>query len=73
MKLLFYCINNNRPILITNLDLMYDKKLKKETKHGLNAEYCLSHINTLYELNFVPGKLPLNKVHRDDFPDLKPI
>ena len=28
---------------------------------------------TLCELNFAPGKLPLNKVHRDNFPDLKPI
>ena len=30
-------------------------------------------MNTLYELNFALGKLPLNGVHRDDFPDLKPI
>ena len=31
--------------------------------------------NTLidpYKPNFAPGKLPLNKVHRDDLPDLKP-
>ena len=49
------------------------KTLKKETKHGLNAQYCLSYSNTLNELNLAPGKLPLNKVHRDDFPDLKPI
>ena len=27
----------------------------------------------LCEPNFAPGKLPLNRVHRDDFPDLKPI
>ena len=25
------------------------------------------------ELNFALGKLPLNKVHKDDFPGLKPI
>ena len=30
-------------------------------------------MNKLYELNFAPGKLPLNRVHRDDFPDLKLI
>ena len=28
---------------------------------------------SLSELNFAPGKLSLNRVHRDDFPDLKPI
>ena len=28
---------------------------------------------SLCELNFAPGKLSLNGVHRDDFPDLKPI
>ena len=27
----------------------------------------------LSELNLAPGKLFLNRVHRDDFPDLKPI
>ena len=26
-------------------------------------------MNTLSEVNFAPGKLPLNRVHRDDFPD----
>ena len=28
---------------------------------------------SLSELNFAPRKLSLNRVHRDDFPDLKPI
>ena len=28
---------------------------------------------SLSELNFSPGKLSLNRVHRDDFPDLKPV
>ena len=28
---------------------------------------------SLSELNFAPGKLSLSRVHRDDFPDLKPI
>ena len=27
----------------------------------------------LCELNFAPGKLPLNRSHRDDCPDIKPI
>ena len=26
----------------------------------------------LYKPNFAPGKLPLNKVHKGDFPSLKP-
>ena len=54
-------------------------KLKKKPKLGLNAQYCWSHLfhrwddlNTLFELNFAPRKLPLNRVHKHDFPDLKP-
>ena len=31
------------------------------------------HFLSLSELNFAPGKLSLNRVHRDDFPDLKSI
>ena len=27
----------------------------------------------LCELNFAPGKIPIKRVHRDDFPDLKSI
>ena len=56
------------------------EKLKRKPKHGLNAQYCWSHLfhrwddlNTLFELNFAPGKLPLNRVHMDDFSDLKLI
>ena len=56
------------------------EKLKKKTKHGLNVQYCWSRLfhrwddlNTLCELNFAPGKLPQNRVYRDDFPDLKCI
>ena len=59
---------------------MAKKSWKYKTKHGLNTWNCWSHLfhrwddlNTLFELHFAPGKLPLNRLHRDDFPDLKPI
>ena len=58
---------------------MYEKA-EKENKAWPNAQYCWSRLfhrwddlSTLYGFNFAPGKLPLNRVHKDDFPDLKPI
>ena len=41
--LLNYCFNT-RPLSIVNLDLMYDKKLKKKIMHGLHAQYYLSYL-----------------------------
>ena len=63
------------------------KKLKKKRVHGLNAQYIFIspvsqvsgfeypsyYIIAPIKLNFAFGKLPLKKVHRDDFPVLKPI
>ena len=55
------------------------KSWKQKTKYGLYVKYyvyltCFHRwhgMNTLNELNFTLGKLPLNRVNRDDFPDLK--
>ena len=38
---------------------------------GMTSLHLMTEFK-LCEFNFAPRKLPLNRVHRDDFPDLKP-
>ena len=74
--LLFYCLLSEGPFCVINLDPMHEKELKKENKAWPKCTVLLISLfsqMTLYQLNFALGKLPLNKVHRNNFPVLKPI
>ena len=62
-------------------NLMYEKAENRKNKAWPKCTVLLisfvsrvrDDLNILFELNFAPGKLPLNRVHKDDFLDLKPI
>ena len=61
IALLFYCLKH-RPLSYCNLYPRYDEKAEKGNKAWPKwTVICLSHMNTLSELNFAPGKIPLTE------------
>ena len=54
---------------------MLKKLKKKQSMAYMHSIVLITPIDliTLCELNFAHGKLPLHKVHWDDFSGLKPI